>query len=68
MLILNNTLVSSLPRGQTSMVKQSEAIIMLSKSVETDPTKKVLLHEIAPVPAGVYIVRAGTLSAKVAVK
>lgn len=50
------------------MVKQSEAIIMLSKSVETDPAKKVLLHEIAPVPAGVYIVRAGTLSAKVAVK
>lgn len=68
MLILNNTLVSSLPRGQTSMVKQSEAIIMLSKSVETDPAKKVLLHEIAPVPAGVYIVRAGILSAKVAVK
>lgn len=68
MLILNNTLVSSLPRGQTSVVKQSEAIIMLSKSVETDPAKKVLLYEIAPVPAGVYIVRAGTLSAKVAVK
>lgn len=68
MLILNNTLVSSLPRGQTSVVKQSEAIIMLSKSVETDPAKKVLFHEIAPVPAGVYIVRAGTLSAKVAVK
>lgn len=53
---------------ETSAVKQSEAIIMLSKSVETDPAKKVLLHEIAPVPAGVYIVRAGTLSAKVAVK
>ncbi len=68
MLILNNTLVSSLSRGQTSVVKQSEAIIMLSKSVETDPAQKVLLHEIAPVPAGVYIVRGGTLSAKVAVK
>lgn len=68
MLILNNTLVSSLSRGQTSVVKQSEAIIMLSKSVETDPAKKVLHHEIAPVPAGVYIVRACSLSAKVAVK
>ena len=68
MLILNNTLVSSLPGVETSAVKQSEAIIMLSKSVETDPAKKVLIHEIAPVPAGVYIVRAGILSAKVAVK
>ena len=30
---------------------QSKAIIMLSKSVETDPAEKVVLHEIAPVPA-----------------
>lgn len=68
MLISNNALVSPLPGVETSADKQSEAIIRLSKSVETDPAKKVLLHEIAPVPAGVYIVRAGTLSAKVTVK